>query len=168
MKLSANTLVCNGCIVLSVSFLLATEAVPVRASDFCSSINHLIEQFEPGFDESVAKSNQTASDSRMVSTHFQASNCNVLKSPSGSSYHCVWNFPLQSQDAGAKFREIGGKLQECFGHRATMHRDQSVNHPDFYESHRFELASADVTVSLKDKSELQSTLVNLRVKPNKR
>ncbi len=168
MKSGVKALVRYGCVVLLISVAQIAADGPVRANNFCSSINKLIEQSESGFDEPVAGLDQGASDNQTIVKHSQASKCDVSESLRGNQFHCVWKFPLQSEEAGEKFQEIGKKLQECFGHRAEMSQDQSVNHPDFYESYRFELADVDVTVSLKDKSELQSTLVNLRVKPNKR
>ena len=137
MKSGVKAFVRYGCVVLLTSFAQIAADGPVRANDFCSSINKLIEQSKSGFDDPVAALDQAAADNQTIVNHSQASKCDVSESPRGNQFHCVWKFPLQSQEAGEKFQEIGKKLRQCFGDRAEMSQDQSVNHPDFYESYRF-------------------------------
>lgn len=77
--------------------------------------------------------------------------------------NCYWSYPYRSAEAGSAFAEYASKLAMCLGPEAVRSVDQSVNHPDAYELHLFELNGAEYAVSLKDKGALQKTLVFLRV-----
>jgi len=72
---------------------------------------------------------------------------------------------VRHRDAGAytTFEALGQKLQSCIGDRAVLSDDQSVNHPDFYDSHTFLLGQVKVAASVKDKSALGRIFVFVSV-----
>jgi len=78
-------------------------------------------------------------------------------------YHCAWKFACRTVGAYSTFDAYKQLFQECFGDRAHLSRDKSVNHPDFYDLHQHQLDQVGVTLSIKDKSALQSTYVFVRV-----
>ena len=71
---------------------------------------------------------------------------------------------LEAQ-APIKFPDL--TVHKRIGQQATLHIDQSVNHPDYYALRRYETAQADVSVSVKDKSALGNTFVFIRVQGGK-
>ena len=87
----------------------------------------------------------------------------MTKTLKGSAYHCSWAFPHRAEQAYDTFDEFVREVKDCIGQKATLHSDQSVNHPDSYALRRFEMEQAEVTVSVKDKGALGSTFVFVRV-----
>ena len=96
-----------------------------------------------------------------------ASYCLVTKRSKRSFYHCGWEFPYRAKLAYDTFDEFVRGVKDCIGRHATLHSDQSVNHPDFYALRRFETERAEVSVSVKDKSARSRTFVFIRVQGGK-
>ncbi len=138
-----------------------------QAEDFCTSIDRLIDQSRSDFSEIADKPKGDTGDHEVTLTLAGASYCTVTKQSKSNWYHCGWEFPHRATRAYDTFDELVSRLNDCIGQQATLHEDQSVNHPDFYALRRFELQQADVSVSVKDKGALGSTFVFIRVQGRK-
>jgi hypothetical protein len=115
----------------------------------------------------MGKPNGAAGDHDVTLTLAGASYCFVTKKPKRNLYHCGWEFPFRAKQAYDTFDEFDRDVNDCIGQHATVHNDQSVNHPDFYALRRYETEQADVSVSVKDKSALSRTFVFIRVEGGK-
>ncbi len=94
-----------------------------------------------------------------------AEDCATARSLSGEkSYYCAWKFAYRTAGAYGTFDAYDQSLQECFGDRAELSQDQRVSHPDYYDLRQYRLDQVSVTLSIKDKSALQSTYVFVRVR----
>ncbi len=142
--------------------LLAALGV-ARAQDLCADIDYLIDQSGSQFSEIMPKPHGDAGDHEVTLALAGASYCLVTKRSKRSLYHCGWEFPHRAQQAYDTFDEFVRGVSDCIGQQATLHRDQSVNHPDFYALRRYETEQAEVSVSVKDKSALGRTFVFIRV-----
>ena len=89
--------------------------------------------------------------------------CAVLEDAEKWSYRYVWKYPHGDERAHQAFLNIAEELRTCIGNIAEERVDQSVNHPDFYASHYFQLPGSAASVNLKNKAKLMSTLVSIRV-----
>jgi len=92
-----------------------------------------------------------------------ASCTNSLALGGGRSIHCALEFPYRSDAAARVFEELVDEITECVGSTAVSITDLSVNHPDAYDLRTFEDGARSYSVSIKDKGELQQTLVFVRV-----
>lgn len=151
--------------LLLLSFCLFAQPQASLAADrpYCADLQTIIGASRTGF---VELAGATAdADGRYPATLIprDANACSVGQPPGTASYHCVWAFPLQKPAAYAKYKTMEQQTDACIGSQATPQDDQGVNHPDFYAARRFELQGAAVIVSVKDKSVLNRTLVNLWV-----
>ena len=108
--------------------------------------------------------NGDAGDHDVTLTLAGASYCFVTKKLKTSFYQCAWEFPYRAKQAYDTFDEFVREVDDCIGQHATLHADQSVNHPDFYALRRFETEQAEVNVSVKEKSALSTTFVFIRIK----
>lgn len=152
--------------VASIVVVLATTGA-VRAQDLCADIDYLIGQSRSQFAEILGKPNDDAGGYDVTLTLAGASYCSVTKRSKKRMYRCGWEFPYRAKRAYETFDELVRAVNDCIGRSATLHRDQSVNHPDYYALRRYETEQADVSVSVKDKSALGSTLVSIRVQRGK-
>lgn len=132
-----------------------------RADGFCADVRTLIAHARSGFSSTPSRSGEGGTTGPLMLRG--ASDCQVARQLDGSFFYCTWKHPFRSAGATGSFERINRELQECLGDRATIRADQGVNHPDFYDSRHYILDGAGVTVSLKDKVALQSTLVFVRV-----
>jgi hypothetical protein len=123
---------------------------PALANPFCDM---MLQMSRPRYD---APDGVTCQTILLISGQYQRS--------------CYRSYPYRSGDARAAFASIGFELADCLGAKAVQSVDRSVNHPDSYELHRYQLNGVEYAVSLKDKAALQQTLVFLRVpqQPQKR
>ena len=92
----------------------------------------------------------------------------VTKRSKRSLYHCGWEFPHRAEQAYETLDAFVEAAHDCIGPQATVHSDQGVNHPDFYDARRFEMKEAEVSVSVKDKGALGRTFVFIRVRSKAR
>lgn len=153
--------------VTSTLVFLATIGV-AQAQDLCTNIDYLIDQSRSQFAKIADKPNGDAGDHDVNLTLAGASYCFVTKKSKRNWYHCAWEFPYRAKHAYDTFEEFVREMNECIGQHATLHTDQSVNHPDYYSLRRYEMEQAAVSVSVKDKSALGSTFVFIRVQGRKR
>ncbi|MCP4317398.1 MAG: hypothetical protein GY789_15630 [Hyphomicrobiales bacterium] len=159
------------CWKIAACISLTTVSAPMalaapKTGDFCTNINRLIDHAGTNFADIVVNSRQANGRRGVTLTLDDAADCTISPLQNGSAYNCVWEYPLKAPDAYRKFSAIGQNLQTCIGDRATVLKDKGVNHPDFYDARRYQMERANVTVSIKDKSALNSTFVNVWVRPD--
>ena len=147
----------------SITVFLTTIGM-AQARDFCANINYLIDQSRSQFAEVMDQPNGDAGDHDVTLALAGASYCFVTKKSKTSFYQCAWEFPYRAKQAYDTFDEFVRGVNDCIGQHATLHADQSVNHPDFYALRRFETEQAEVNVSVKEKSALSTTFVFIRIK----
>ena len=87
----------------------------------------------------------------------------AVQSP-GDSTACHWAFAYRSEEAIERAEEIWAHVSQCYP-GAEQARDQIVNHPDSYLPRTWLGETAARTVSVKDKAQLNQTLVFLRIEP---
>jgi len=93
-----------------------------------------------------------------------AGNCKpILTLGGGRTYHCSWKFSYRADAASRAFENYARTVESCIGDNAGIAKDQSVNHPDFYDLREYQFEQGQVSVSIKDKSGLQSTYVFIAV-----
>lgn len=147
--------------------VISTAAVwSAAASDdfsLCPDLRYLIEQSGARF--SAVRGDRASeiggTDATLVLPG--AWYCVVVEDVEKSSYRCVWKYPLGDEQAHKKFRGLVKEMRSCIGEIAEERTDQPVNHPDIYASQFYELPGARASVSLKNKSNLTSTLVSIRI-----
>lgn len=146
-------------IVVTALIPMALFVESAAAKSFCSDINLLIDA-APGNFSNMDVEPSEGSESRDVMPELEgSSDCAIRPLIRGKSYFCTWEFRHRDADAYATFEALGEDLQSCIGDRADVSDDQSVNHPDFYDSRMFLLDKVKVAVTVKDKSALGSTFV---------
>ncbi|MEX3011023.1 hypothetical protein [Hoeflea sp. TYP-13] len=153
----------SACTILLAASMPIT-AVAAGAAGFCADINHLVDLAGADFADIVAGSDSDTGNLPATLKLNDASDCKVSPISGASTYNCVWEFPLQAPAAYQKFEDLDRRIQACFGSLAIGEKDQAVNHPDFYDARRYQLEATRVTVSVKDKSTLEHTLVNLWIR----
>ena len=92
-----------------------------------------------------------------------ATRCYVIPDVEGSGYLCSWEYDIGSTDAHDAYAGFVEQARSCVDDAATEHTDQSVNHPDYWESVYFTTDDTEVSVSLKNKNALRKTLVAVGV-----
>ena len=148
--------------VISALALLAVTEVS-QARDLCDDIDYLTDQSRSHFVKVADRPIGEAGDYGVTLSLPGAAYCFVSERPAGRWYHCGWEFPHRAKEAYETFDALAERLNQCIGSRATLHNDRSVTPPDSDALRRYELDHAEVTVSVKDKSALGSTLVFVRV-----
>ena len=168
MRLEMMSKASKGIAGVTLSILLGFYAASAHVADFCSDISRLI-QAAPGNFATIIVESEERSKGRDITLKLEgASECTVRQMIRRKSYGCTWTFRLGDPHAYARFDALGQALQRCIGDRSTLNQDQNVNHPDFYDSLLFLLDTAKVSVSVKDKSALESTFVFLFVEPRRK
>lgn len=143
--------------------LTAASINSLRAKGLCTSIQYLIDQSRFDFSDVVNASGKDAGvqDAKLVLAG--ASSCTVTIQAQRNWYQCEWKYAYRDRQAYDNFDSLVRRVHRCIGEKIDIHTDRNVNHPDYYALRRFELEHANVSVSLKDKSALQNTLVFVRV-----
>ena len=154
-------------LVTSVLIFLAMIGV-THAQDLCMDIGYLVDQSQSEFVKIVGEPNGDSGDYYVTRTLSGASYCFVTMKSKRNRYYCGWEFPYRAKHAYDIFDEFVREMNECIGQHATVHTDQSVNHPDYYSLHRYEMEQAEVSVSVKDKVSLGKTFIFIRVQRIKR
>lgn len=146
-----------------LSTVTVCNAAASEDSALCPDLLYLIEQSESEFSaiREDTKSEFGGYDAALVLSG--ASYCAILEDAEKTSYRCVWTYPQGDEQAHTTFQRLATEMRACIGTRAEEQTDQSVNHPDFYASHYYDLPEARASVALKDKSNLRSTLVSIRI-----
>ena len=147
-------------LICLASTLAAIPTGTARADELCSDMNILVREAQSNFSNWTTKAHEAAKPLMLPG----AEDCALARSLSGAQiYHCAWIFAYRTSGAYGTFEAYNQSFQECFGSRAQLSNDQRVNHPDFYDLRQFQLDQVNVTLSIKDKSALQSTYVFVRV-----
>ena len=147
--------------VLCLAAALAACPAETRGDTaLCSDMNILVGEANSNFSNWTAKTTEAAPPLVLNG----AKDCAMARSLSGERvYHCTWMFAYREAGAYGTFGTFNRSLQECFGERAELSRDRSVNHPDYYDQRQYQLGQVKVTLSIKDKSALRNTYVFVRV-----
>jgi len=152
-------------VVVGVSIPVVLSVENAAAASFCSSIDLLIEEAPQDFSGIVVEPRKVSGGYDVTFKLEGASNCAARQLLNGKSYYCTWEFQHRDAKAYATFDNLSQELQSCISDRAALSDDQSVNHPDFYDSRIFLLDLVKVAVSVKDKSALGSTFIFVTVEP---
>ena len=97
---------------------------------------------------------QIAPDDAICSTYLsQSSKIGVA---------CFWEFPRLAPEAGLMADLLWTRLKNCRA-GSQQKKDQSVNHPDSYSLRQWNAGSHIYRVAIKDKAELNQTLVFIRL-----
>ena len=155
-------------VAITVSIPLALSIENAVAASFCSNINLLIDAAPRNFFDMPVDRTEGSNGHDAVLKLEGSSDCAIRQLLDGKLYSCTWEFQHRDAKAYKTFDEFGQKLKKCIGDRAALSDDQSVNHPDFYDSRIFLLDRVKVAVSVKDKSALGRTFVFVSVEPRTR
>jgi len=127
-----------------LALLAAMAAAPAGAQTLCDQLNDL--------------------QGDVVILEQGTAQCRTSLAMNGArNMHCYLTFGYRTPLATETFQTLSADLAACLGPDATMEIDQSVNHPDAFELHEFDLGGRSYAVSIKDKGALQQTLVFVRV-----
>ena len=80
------------------------------------------------------------------------------------NHACRWSFDLGVPQSRQVFETLRADLAQC-PDLIDATRDDGVNHPDFYDAWAFRFPGMALSLSIKDKSALESTFVVLRALP---
>jgi len=141
------------------SSLSAAQDEPVGCSDFL----YLIEQSKTRFSEIRKDTGSTFGTYDTAHVLPGAWYCAILEDKEKMSYQCAWKYPLGDKQAHGAFKALVKQMKACIGGLAQEQTDRPVNHPDFYAARYYQLPHGEVSVALKNKSSLTSTLVSLGV-----
>lgn len=88
--------------------------------------------------------------------------CSRFLSQSNSTgISCYWEFPFRDQSATQMAKSFWGDIQNC-RRGNELEADLQVNHPDSYDLREWVTTDGIFRVSVKDKTQLEKTLVFLR------
>ena len=89
--------------------------------------------------------------------------CDQALSEDGSvQVFCYWGFPLRDPAAIDTADRFARDILRCLPGAGPLPADSGVNHPDSYDLRRFRRDAVIISVSVKDKTALNRTLVFLR------
>ena len=153
-------------LALATATLMTTSPIVNAARDMpvgCSDFLYLIGQSESRF-SGIRK--DTGSEFGTYDTSHVLPGvwyCAILEDKEKVSYQCAWKYPLGDGQAHGVFKEVAKEMKGCIGEFAEEQTDRPVNHPDFYAAHYYQLPGGEVSVALKNKSSLKSTVVSIGV-----
>lgn len=116
-----------------------------------------------GFCEGMARIAQSGGSLALPGSDRIAECSTSLQFGGGQQVQCGWPFAYRSEEADVAFARLNETVAACLGPDAAVSRDQSVNHPDFYDLRLYQIGGRETAVSLKDKAALQQTYVFLRI-----
>ena len=147
-------------VVLSITTLAST------ASDkpaFCTDVLYLIEQSRSQFLAVRGNANSDKGDYDATFVLPEAQHCAIIEDAKKSTYTCTWKYPIGDKQARQTYHRFVEEMRDCIGHMAKESTDEAVNHPDYYASHYYEYPGGASNVSLKNKNNLMSTLIAVRI-----
>lgn len=115
------------------------------------------------FCEDMARIAQSGGPLALPDSELIAECSTSLQLGGGQQVQCGWPFAYRADAASAAFDQLNETVAACLGPDTVASRDQSVNHPDFYDLRLYQIAGMETAVSLKDKAALQQTYVFLRI-----
>ncbi len=102
-------------------------------------------------------------NSENIAATIGAKSCQpVLDLEAKKSISCRWDFGFREEAANALFETLITEAHSCIGTDAELALDKQVNHPDSYTLKRYQFDGSVLSLSLKDKTALQKTLVFVR------
>ena len=81
----------------------------------------------------------------------------------GSAYHCAWSYPYRSKHSRTALQTFLARIESCEGVARSTQPETGVNHPDTYEQWVFRVAGRTISVSLKDKAQLDRSYLFLGI-----
>ena len=91
-------------------------------------------------------------------------NCAIALMADGQeSSYCYAIFDYRTTDARDAFNLLNTNLSNCFTAKSQKGAGGLVNHPDSFDQNQFCAPNAHLSLSLKDKGNLNQTLVFLRL-----
>jgi hypothetical protein len=136
--------------------MIAGGATSAAAANLCPDMVQLIDHAQTNF------ASHTTENAPQALANAQK--CQMSQSLSGAqTYHCTWQFTFRDVAATALFDAYNTQLPTCFSNMSAAIKDQSVNHPDFYDQRQYRVGPIGVSVSLKDKTALGLTYVFVAV-----
>lgn len=151
-------------LALAVVLTFLARGEVAQAQELCAQIDEVIDHAGSRFASILKEPTDRSGDHEVTLKLADAENCQVTRRSRQSWYQCAWDFPRRAPAASERFDGLVQAMTLCFGERARLYEDQSVNHPDSYSLRGFELPQAEVSVSIKDKGALEKTFVFLRVR----
>lgn len=145
---------------LSITALANTAA---QEATLCPDILYLIEQSRSKFLAVRGDADSDFGDYDTTLVLRDAWYCAILEDAEKTTYRCTWKYPQGDERAQYAFQQLAKEMRHCIGHLAEERTDRPVNHPDFYAAHYYQLPGGAVSVSLKNKAKLMSTLVSIRI-----
>ena len=142
--------------------VLGVHTASAQSGTFCSVLERHIGQL-PGHDYTMSSEELFSAGDLGEVLDLNPASCEILPS-SQNPLSCTWQFPYRSDDAAEGFSQLRDLIDICVSDPTDFIKDQNVNHPDYYEAYHYEWLGHTVSVSIKDKSGLQETLVFLRIK----
>ena len=144
---------------------IVTVSGPAESEDpaLCPDLLYVIEQSESRFTAIREDTKSEFGGSNAALVLPGASYCAILEDVEKTSYRCAWTYPQGDERAHATFQRLANVMRACIGDMAEEQTDRSVNHPDFYASHYYQLPDSRASVNIKDKAALRSTLVSIRI-----
>lgn len=139
-------------IVVVATVMAASETHAAAADDFCAHVRAVADQVHTG---KLTEPPQLAG----------ATTCQSAVEPEGVSWFCYWTHGLREDAARAAFNRLKDGIDACGGNAVASKNTTRVNHPDSYDTGQFILNETFVSVALKDKAALRSTLIFLRISP---
>ncbi len=127
--------------------ILAAVAITLAASPALAECEALLDQ------DAVATAGLFAPD---------AATCRTARETTGQALFCYAEHPFRSETALKQAQRLEAELTACFG-AIEATKDSTVNHPDSYDAHHFDVEGTRISLSVKDKGALGKTLVFLRI-----
>ena len=144
-------------VLSTLSFLIAACPVMVAAdtAQFCSGLASVLADGS-GNGDALRRAAPDLTETPAV--------CGQSMGVGGAmSTHCRWVFPYRDPRAAAAYDRLVADLAACAGPVQATVQDKAVNHPDTYNLRLMAITGGTAGISLKDKAELQQTLVFLRI-----
>ena len=94
---------------------------------------------------------------------FKDSTCSDSLTTDGPTRHCRFDHTYRAVQAATQFEYLARLIPQCLPGATLRPKTPGVNHPDTHLERIFDVEGGQITVSLKDKSQLGKTLVFLQV-----
>ncbi|MFT7474560.1 MAG: hypothetical protein ACI81L_001485 [Verrucomicrobiales bacterium] len=129
----------------------------------CDQIDRLVHESETRFESIiVAPIARSPGDWTTSFAVGGSDECTISLDPERAGYLCSWEFD-QGDDGSALYEQHTNSVRSCVGEQVLERLDALVNHPDFFESTYFTESNHEISVSLKNKNELQKVFVSIGV-----
>ena len=153
-----------------LSFIMALPFLSMTSVDAssnqpptCEDVRYLIEQSKSQFAAIRGGSDHQFGGFETTFTLPDVWYCGILEDVEKWSYRCVWKYPLGDEQARTAYQDLSTAMKACIGDIAEEQVDQTVNHPDIYQSRYYQLPKGALNINLKNKADLESTLVSMRI-----